>query len=227
MNIKYLILISCLLNLSLSAQNIAGIFAPDAKDIYPGANIETVELRNGDLQIVNPITPQWCKAEIYTNNDNVNSNFWLKYDSYTNNLFLKKEDEIVTISPNYIQGFNLFTPDGDRIFRKFEVELFDNKFVEILVDDSVMLIKRFESKFLKSNYNKMLDAGNYNDKIITKDLYCLWIDSSKIIELPNSKKGIMDTLEKINPDVINFIDEARLKCKKEKDLITIVKFLNK
>ena len=210
----------------LSAQDAGGLFTLDIEDLYIAANVETFDLRKKEIEYNNQITDSWMQADVITNNEIVIDKYLVKYDPLTKKLFLKEGSDVMAIPPTYIKSFVLKTDKGKRVFEKFEINPPTSEFLELLYKDQISLYLRYETSYLKSNYSPLLDAGNYNDKVVLEERYFLFIDGL-LEEIPSGKKKVKAFFLSKDKSLKSYFDANGLNLKKEADLIKILNFLNK
>lgn len=229
MSIKKLISIFTFLGFSSlvsTAQPGSGALTLDISDIYVASDIETFDHRDKELEYNAFITEDWEQADLISANNQIVSKYLLKYDPYVQKIYLKNGSDMIAIPPTYIKGFILKTSSKDRSFEKFKLEGKTFEFLELIEKGEISLYKRFETSLLRSNYNPLLDAGNFNDRVIIKEKYFLYKDEN-FTELPSKRKKSLKYFISKNSKCKDFIKKNKLNLKNEEDLVRILKFLNK
>ncbi len=212
--------------LQINAQDAGGLFTLDIEDLYIAANVETFDLRTKEIEYNTQITEDWTQADVITNNDLVIDKYLIKYDPLAKKLFLKEGMDVLAIPPTYIKAFILKSDQGNRFFEKFNLSNPGLEFLELLVKDQISLYLRYETSYLKSNYNPILDAGNYNDKVVLKEKYYLFINGL-LEEIPTNKKKLKEYFISKDKKLRSYFKANKSNLKKESDLIKILNFLNK
>lgn len=231
MNIKRSLIIVVFFMLSLNAcvvfaQPGSGALTLDIVDLYVASDIETFDKRDKSLEYNAFITEDWEQADLISANNQIVSKYLLKYDPYIQKIYLKNGSEILAIPPTYIKGFILKSATKKRVFNKFKIEEKAFEFLELIEEGEVSLYKRFETSLLKSNYNPLLDAGNFNDRVVIKEKYFLYKEG-RFEEIPKQKKKAEKFFTGKNKSFKGFIKKNQLNLKLEADLIKVLKKLNK
>jgi hypothetical protein len=99
---------------------------------------------------------------------------------------------------------------------------------EVLVSDTITLLKHSYLVQKEGSYNAALDMGNNETKFMIKDRFFLHTAGGKIVEVPANKKKFLDYFHGEKQDKVEaFIKENKLNVKSQVDLAVICDFLNK
>jgi hypothetical protein len=157
-----------------------------------------------------------------------------KYNAFTGNMEVKSIDDkeadtFILLKDN--NDFTIeFTTNGD-IYQTYsylnEGVVKRDFFVNLVSTNRVSLLKKQKVEFIdetpaKSSYEKSKPAKF--DRL--KDSYYVKIGSANTIILPSNKKSIAKLFPKYESEIKTFIKENKIKTSKEKDLITLVEYIN-
>jgi len=176
---------------------------------------------------------EYCQADVYMANGKKYENVRVKLNLVENDLLFKtdkNEEMIVTSAVNKIKFYN-YTYQG--VFKE-EITLISFKPVlnekgtdifELLDDGTAKLVKKVDVNFTDNKpYNEATITRTYNR---TETLYALMPgNNQELIKVQKNKTGILELFADNYNKIATYIDEGKLKCKTEKDIIQVFQYYN-
>ncbi|MEZ4875652.1 MAG: hypothetical protein R2793_09465 [Flavobacteriaceae bacterium] len=196
--------------------------------------ISYYNVKDGDVIILNHntigspyVADEYQLGKIYLNNEEIISTIYLKYNAY-NDIFLAKPS--LNTSDEEAQGVtkapNLKIKMGSQIFESMPstANPYEWQYYEILTEGTnFTLCKKYEKI-----YNERVQAttsltrdipASFKEKIT----YYVLDANNQFIELPNSKKKILDVFGDKKKEMATLVKANKLNLNKEQDLISLFK----
>jgi len=176
---------------------------------------------------------QWKAASILLyEKDKLIEGFPARYDIYLNELEIKGKNGIKTLKGDKVKSFvwiDSLTNSPVYFVNAKEFKNEDNVtltgFFQVLIDGSLPLFKKTKIDVKEADYNVQLNVGSLDDKILKKDeLYV--VKGHQVMEVPSSKKKLLQLFGDKSEDIQKFIKDNALKTNEEYHLTTIFKQYN-
>jgi len=176
---------------------------------------------------------EYCQADVYMSNGKKYENVRVKLNLVENDLLFKtdkNEEMIATSAVNKIKFYN-YTYQGafkeEIILTSFKPVLNEKgtDIFELLVDSTVKLVKKVDVNYTDNKpYNEATITRTYNR---TEILYALMPGKNQeLIKVQRNKTGILELFADNYNKIASYIDERKLKCKTEKDIIQVFQYYN-
>lgn len=173
----------------------------------------------------------WSPGTITMSNGEEVRDIFLKYNFRKRALEIKTDSAYYALNAHDVERFTIYDNESQR-FRQF-VAAHDYQanntplvgVLELLHEDTIGLVAKTSPSLIEANYKGALSGGSMNDKIVKEKEYFL-VRDHQLTALPTKKKEAIAVLQTYDPSIEQFMKKARLKPKREGDLIAIVKHLN-
>ncbi|MFW6267574.1 MAG: hypothetical protein ACOC1E_00420 [Marinilabiliaceae bacterium] len=150
----------------------------------------------------------------------------VRYNIYTDRIeFKDEEDQILEID---ISQDDFVFKVANLTFTNEDYRLKNEKkqgLLEMLVDGHVQLFRKYNVKFQEAKKAKGYQDPEPKRFVRKKEQYLVAIGDEHP-ETFQKSKDLIKKLEKINPDVHQYIDSENLKIRKEEDLVQLVQHCN-
>lgn len=176
---------------------------------------------------------QWSKGTLHLfKGKKVYPNLLLRFNESTHTIEIKQENKITTINSYNILSFTIDAQANDKPVQFLNSSFFGSGevvplgFMEVLVEDSVKLLKYSKVIVKEATYNEKLGTGTLNDKLIRKSTYYIYMDH-KLALLPKTLKKAKVLLGQEYDSTKENVQKNGWDWRKEEDLVRIVNHLNK
>ncbi len=221
-------IILILFSISIFAQN--GV-PNDAIVVFTGnGSIRTSNFKSKPKSIEGSYyyNDQWNVGTIRLFSGERIENYPLKYDLKMNQIDIKVNNEIKTISIGLVKEIVWVDKKGIRdIFKNtsnFNTEVGIGFFL-ILYEGEISLLKHTKLILLESNYNQAMDVGSKSKKYLKKEKYYIYSDG-KISNVKKTKKKILKVFKDKSESVKKYANENNLSFKNDSDLAKIFEYYN-
>jgi hypothetical protein len=109
----------------------------------------------------------------------------------------------------------------------FKNSLKINGFLEVLEEGSFSLLMQTKVELVQANYNVALDVGSKDHQVVKTKVYYIANDADALQVIANRKKMNHAFKEAFQFEISKQLDELDTNLKKENDLVSLVRNLNK
>ncbi len=166
------------------------------------------------------------KSDLVLNSDNVLMDIPIKIDIHRHQILLmNNRGEVHGLSLSYIKSIsvdNMLSKDN------YEVHQIDGKHIllrKVYSDTEATLWQRWVTTLKKADYNPALNVGSRSDKITSEKVYLISTSQKGFTKVPTRKKKFMEVFK--SKAKLFLKKNKKVNLKKEEDLVSFVKFLNK
>ncbi len=156
----------------------------------------------------------------------------LKYDIENDFIEIKTKEEIKILKGERITSYQWYNPSENRPVQYIKAHGYTLDgtpllgFFKVLVDDTLKLFSKTETRIKKASYVEGLDMGDRSDKIIKHEKFYLADGHYRLSEIKNKSDLLNVMVPERAKDVLNFIKKEKLKISEQKDLVAIVTYCN-
>ncbi|HMK25018.1 MAG TPA: hypothetical protein VK483_03245 [Chitinophagaceae bacterium] len=175
---------------------------------------------------------EYCFAEITTTNGKVYPNVKVKIDLVNKSIIYMTEsgEEMIATTPiNQVKlmiFINNETAYGETILRGFNSPMnsADGNIYQVLEDG--------KAKLLKEVIVTYSDTKKYSEATITRvftkkeNFFALFENKTELRKVDKNKNSLISMFETKQAEIRNYIENQKLKCKSEQDLIKIFNYYN-
>jgi len=166
----------------------------------------------------------WKKGSVTFNQGSVLSGVDLKFALFGNQLFFRKEEEMLEFTLP-VKEFQIHTSNTQsRLFRSYYPTIAENTsktFYEVVVDGKIQLLKVIN--------REVKDHKSYNEPVkkrfLDKETWYMFIPDGTIHFLKRDKESLKALLPEQAEKIEKAIKEKNLKLKKDEDIIELFRIL--
>ena len=181
----------------------------------------TFKRENSAIQGNIYLFPKWIESgKLLTKTEKKYTLLNLNYNVLSDNFEFKiSKDSIFRLDSDYIQQINI----SGAIFRKYNVKVLKNHFVEVLFENyNVLLLKKYDIRILRGSLDPLNGEITPDKYHIYSEFYFLQDNIPTKITL--NKKDVISLFREKSHLVRNYAKKNGLSYKKEKDIINILQF---
>ncbi|WP_425392594.1 hypothetical protein [Ekhidna sp.] len=214
--INSLLLITILISLPISAQQIGDVIDPNFM------NRQLWKEENSNIKGSPFYFDEWYSGEIMTKIGTSYPNMKIKYEAYSDQLFFLSEDNIErALAREKINWFQFNDAEGNSYLFK---HIPYHGFLQVLYDGDVSLYKKIAKEIRKAPEANGYNATTKQDEFIEKQIYFV-ASSPEATIVPIDKRNEYLELFSSNEDKIKkFIKKNKVKFKEDANIIDLVKF---
>lgn len=156
----------------------------------------------------------------------------LKYDAFSQNLILRRDNmrDSIVVFPTQVKQFVLRADDGaEWLFRRYpdvnvrNIDLKDGYFL-VLYDGKTSLLKRVSKVFKKADYKDPYSTNVRYDAYNNDFTYYILRPDKSLVKIKKSKKALYDALNDKGANLDAFASQENLAFKSDTDFARVVKY---
>ncbi|HPM31526.1 MAG TPA: hypothetical protein PLJ60_14415 [Chryseolinea sp.] len=230
----YLIFIICLINTGVFAQSTLGGVDSKGMDMNakPLGYVREIKADAKEVEGTVYLNEEWTIGKIEFVNGSILDNKFIRYNIQSNFFEIKLDAGKVGGSEGRnVKSFELLnsaTQEYDKFINSSDFNAGGTKllgFMREIEIGELSLYAKTDIKLIKANYVAALDMGKEEDAFSKRNVFYI-VKNKELIEVVPNKKQFAANFPELEPEILSFIKEENLSLKKEKDLLSLVVFLN-
>lgn len=199
-------------------------------DSRAGGQVAQIPMKPVETIGTSLLYDDWALGTITITENKVVENYLINYDLEKDELLIKTDEDVRVLRGYRVQSFDISQGDGiKRHFINSSNHLLDGTpltgFLEVLVNDDVMLFSKTKISIKAPSYNIQIDYGKRADEILKVESFYIAEDEN-IMLIGKSKKKSLSLFGDQTNTIDNFMKKNKLKFKSKEDLIKIVEYYN-
>lgn len=172
--------------------------------------------------------PNWTKGSVHLRSNSKADEVLLRFNTNTNELEFKKDDEILIAIPRVVTAFNLLNQDDEKTyfksgFKSPEHDIYPGLFLRIIHDGKIKLVAHHDTEFMRAHSVNPL-TGKKVSRYISKKDYYLISEDGKFHDIKLKRKHILRAVGEKKDLLRSFAKTNDLDFGEENDVAEILSY---